>query len=251
MTTRRTTELLQARADVARPACDTVASRQTTFVLVHGAWAGAWGWSRVAERLRSRGHRVHAPALSGLGERSHLQGRAIDLSTHIDDIVNEILWNDLDDVVLAGHSYAGFVITGVVERIPERVASIVYVEAFIPEDGQSFADLATWLDTSQPMVPAPATANGDYRTEADRAWVDGKATPQPIGTFTQPLRVSGAYQAVAKKAFVQATGWDGPFAASLDMARSEPGWQAYQVDGGHDLPIDRPNELAMILEACA
>jgi pimeloyl-ACP methyl ester carboxylesterase len=101
-------------------------------VLVHGAWAGAWAWLRVADRLTARGHRVFAPALSGLGERSHLAHLAIELSTHVDDVVNEIRWKDLDGVVLVGHSYGGIVITGVAERVYERIASIVYVDAFIP-----------------------------------------------------------------------------------------------------------------------
>lgn len=222
-----------------------------TFVLVHGAWAGAWAWAGVAARLRARGHRVHVPTLSGLGERSHLPGHVIDLDTHIDDVVNEILWNDLDGIVLVGHSYSGFVVTGVAERIASRIASIVYLEAFIPEDGQCFADLATWLDPSLPMTPVPPSSPGDYLREQDRAWVDAKATPQPTGTFTQRLRVGGAYRDLPKKAFVLATGWDGPFAQALQDARTTPGWSAYEVDAGHDVPVDKPDELVAILEACA
>lgn len=225
--------------------------KATTFVLVHGAWAGAWAWARVADGLRARGHRVHVPALSGLGERSHLSAQAIDLNTHIDDVVNEILWNDLDGIVLVGHSYSGFVVTGVAERIAPRIASIVYLEAFIPEDGQSFHDLATWLDPSLPTQPVPPSSPGDYLRETDRAWVDSKATPHPTGSFTQKLRVSGAYQGIAKKAFVMATGWDGPFADALETARITPGWSAYVIDCGHDVPVERPDELVTILEDCA
>ena len=92
-----------------------------TFVLVHGAWAGGWACTRVADLLVARGHRVHAPALSGLGERSHLVDRDIDLTTHVNDVVNEIRWKDLENVVLVGHSYGGFVITGVAEQILERI----------------------------------------------------------------------------------------------------------------------------------
>lgn len=225
--------------------------KATTFVLVHGAWVGAWAWARVAASLRARGHRVHVPTLSGLGERSHLPGHVIDLSTHIDDVVNEILWNDLERIVLVGHSYAGFVITGVAERIAERIASIVYLEAFIPEDGQSFADLATWLDPSLPMTPVPPSSPGDYPSEADRLWVEAKATPQPTGSFTEKLSVGGAYRGIAKKAFVMATGWDGPFADALEAARTTPGWSAYEIDCGHDVPVERPDELVTILEDCA
>lgn len=228
-----------------------VATRQATFVLVHGAWAGAWGWSRVRERLLARGHRVHVPTLSGVGERSHLPAHVIGLGTHIDDVVNEILWHDLDDVVLVGHSYAGFVVTGVAERIGERLSALVYVEAFIPEDGQCFADLAAWLDVDAPSTPAPPAEAGDYRDDADRLWVNAKATAQPTATFTERLRVTGAYQRVARKAFVRATGWDGPFDAAIAMARSEPDWTAHEIDSGHDIPVDNPNELARVLESCA
>ena len=107
-----------------------------TFVVVHGTWAGSWAWMRVADRLVARGHHVFVPTLSGLGERSHLAGSSINLTTHIDDVVNEIRWKNLDDLVLVGHSYGGFVIAGAAEKIGERVRSIVYVDAFIPNDGQ-------------------------------------------------------------------------------------------------------------------
>src|SRR5690606_2556298 len=104
--------------------------KMATFVVAHGAWAGSWAWMRVADRLHARGHRVFVPTLSGLGERSHLAGSSINLTTHIGDVVNEIRWKDLDGVVLVGHSYGGFVITGVAEEIAGRIASIVYVDAF-------------------------------------------------------------------------------------------------------------------------
>jgi pimeloyl-ACP methyl ester carboxylesterase len=221
-----------------------------TFVLVHGAWAGSWSWLRVVDRLTANGYRVHAPTLSGLGERSHLAGCTINLTTHVRDIVNEITWKDLDQIVLVGHSYGGLVITGVAEQIGERIASIVYLDAFIPADGQSFADLAPWLDRSASMTAAPRTAKGDYISEADRAWVDRKATPQPTATFTEQLRVTGAYQRVPKKTFIQATGWDGPFDATVAAARSDPSWTVYEVACGHDVAIDAPQELAEILEAC-
>ncbi len=221
-----------------------------TFVLVHGAWAGGWVWTRVIERLLANGHRVHAPALSGLGERSHLAGCTINLTTHVQDIVNEITWKDLDQIVLVGHSYGGLVITGVAEQIGEHIASIVYLDAFIPVDGQSFADLAPWLDPTQALTAAPPSAEGDYLNEADRAWVESKATPQPTATFTEKPRVTDAYQRVPRKTFIQATGWDGPFDATVATARSDPSWTVYEVDCGHDVAIDAPQKLAEILEAC-
>jgi pimeloyl-ACP methyl ester carboxylesterase len=219
-----------------------------TFVLVHGAWAGGWAWIRVVDLLTARGHRVHAPTLSGLGERSHLADRNIDLTTHVNDIVNEIRWKDLESIVLVGHSYGGFVITGVAEQLLDRIASIVYVDAFVPSDGQSFADVMPYWDFLGTTIPAFPLQPGDYQSEADRAWVDSKATPHPTASFKEKLRVTGAYKRVPKKAFVLATGWEG-FQKTANRLRSEPGWQIHEVVCGHDIPTIRPQELADILEA--
>jgi pimeloyl-ACP methyl ester carboxylesterase len=221
-----------------------------TFVLVHGAWSGSWNWLRVSERLTARGHRVFAPTLSGLGERSHLAGDHINLTTHVNDVVNEIRWKDLAHIVLVGHSYSGFVITGVAEEVGDRIASIVYLDAFIPVDHQSFADLAS-IDRSIAMVPAPPTSPGDYLSEADRSLVDRKATPQPIATFTERIRVTGAYQRVARKTFIRATGWDGPFDAAVAAARADPSWRVHEISCGHDVPTEKPDDLVAILEACS
>jgi pimeloyl-ACP methyl ester carboxylesterase len=221
-----------------------------TFVLVHGAWVGGWAWTHVADFLIARGHRVFAPTLSGLGERSHLADRNIDLTTHVNDIVNEIRWKDLEDIVLAGHSYGGFVITGVAEQILERIALIVYVDAFVPSDGQSFADVMPYWDFSGTTIPAFPSGPDDYPCKADRVWVDSKATPHPTASFKEKLRVTGAYKRVPKKAYVLATGWEG-FQKTAEPLRSEPGWRIHEVDCSHDIPIIRPKELADILEASA
>src|SRR5690606_22210546 len=110
---------------------------RTSFVLVHGAWHGGWCYRRVADRLQDRGHRVFTPTLSGMGERSHTFTPAINLDTHIADIVNLLAWEDLENVVLCGHSYGGMVVTGVADRAAGRIGSLVYLDANIPEDGQS------------------------------------------------------------------------------------------------------------------
>jgi pimeloyl-ACP methyl ester carboxylesterase len=223
-----------------------------TFVVVHGAWAGSWAWMRVADRLVSRGHRVFAPTLSGLGERSHLDGSSINLTTHVDDVVNEIRWKDLHDVVLVGHSYGGFVITGAAEKILDRIASIVYVDAFIPNDGQAFADFSPeWDLPRDALIPAPPAVMGDYRDEADRIWVNEKATPQPAGTFTERVRVSGAYRAVPRKTFVQATGWDSPFKGSVAELRADSSWSVHEIACGHDIAVEEPGRLAEVLEKSA
>lgn len=218
----------------------------TTFVVVHGAWTGAWSWDRVAARLRRAGHDVHVPALSGLGERSHLAMLPITLTTHIEDIVNEMVFHALDDVVLVAHSYGGFVATGVVERVPERIAAIVYLDAFIPDDGQSFEDIFGEKLTG-PVVPAPEIGGNEYPTEAERDRIAALATAQPTGTFTERLRHSGAYRKVARKTYIVATGWEG-FQQVAAPLRDDPAWTVHELPCGHDVPLLLPDELAALLE---
>jgi pimeloyl-ACP methyl ester carboxylesterase len=110
-------------------------NHKTTYILVHGAWHGSWSWKHVRATLQSAGQNVFTPTLTGLGERSHLNSAAVDLSTHIADIVNLIRWEELSDVVLCGHSYAGAVITGVADQIPDRIRALVFLDAFLLENG--------------------------------------------------------------------------------------------------------------------
>ena len=114
-----------------------------TYVLVHGAWGGGWDWRPVSDILTSRGHRVFRVTLTGLGERAHLASPDIGLETHITDVINTMLYENLRDVTLVGHSYGGMVITGVADRIPDRLAHLAYVDAFVPEDGESVMTLGT------------------------------------------------------------------------------------------------------------
>ena len=166
----------------------------------------------------------------------------------MNDIVNEIVWKDLDQIVLVGHSYSGFVITGVAEQLEKRIASIVYLDALIPSDGQSFADLGPGLDRAVRLTPAPLTAPGDDVNEADRAWVDIKATPQPTATFTERLRVTGAYQRIRKETNISPTNWQ--TVADIGHAlRTDPSWTVCDVESGHDVAIDAPAKLAELLEA--
>ena len=163
-----------------------------TFVLVHGAWHGAWCWRRVARLLTRSGHEVFAPTLTGLAERSHLLSPAIDLDTHILDVVNEMKWQELSDVVLVGHSYGGMVISGVAEKMERAISSVVLVDAFLPETGQAVIDLqpqpvqATLraAEASGATTVPPRTAAFFHVNEKDRAWVDARCTPQPLKCFS-------------------------------------------------------------------
>ena len=246
---------LAVGATAALPALPTANRRSTgsSFVLVHGAWHGGWCWRRVADGLTAKGHYVSAPTLTGVGERTHLASDAVGLSTHVDDIVNEIKWKDLDGIVLVGHSYGGMVITGVAERIRERIAAIVYLDAFIPLDGQPVTALRSPTATPYPtsMVPAPPAAQFKIN-EKDLAWVSSKLTPQPAKTFTEPLRVTGAYQTIAKKVYVRAPAFPQVgFDAAYQRVRADRSWKTSEMSCGHDVMLDQPTQVIELLESVA
>ena len=226
-----------------------------TFVLVHGAWHGGWCWRRVADRLRAMGHTVHAPTLTGLGERSHLMSPAITLETHVNDIVNVIKWEDASDVVLCGHSYGGFVISGVVERVPAAVRSLVFVDALVPRDGQNGLDVATpmgrdglnqALKNGAISRPAPSAAVLNVN-ENDRAWVDGKMTPQPVRVSLDPIRLTGARERIARRAYVRSRNYADPTFDKYFEEAAAAGWRTYSVASGHDVMVDAPDRLTEIL----
>lgn len=227
-----------------------------TFLLVHGAWHGGWCWRRVSDLLEKRGHKVFAPTMTGLGERSHLLDGKINLSTHVTDIANVIKWEGLKDFVLVGHSYGGFVISVLAEQMREPIASIVFLDAFLPDDGQSLSDIA-----SQPVREGIAAAlqRGDtalkpvpaavFRVnEKDRAWVDAMCTPHPIGTFTEKVKITGARDRAAKRAYIRAKEYPSPsFDAARARAEGSGGWRVYDMPCGHDAMVDMPDRLAEIL----
>ena len=173
----------------------------STFVLVHGAWHGGWCWSRLAPLLRAAKHDVYIPTLTGLGERVHLLAPEIDLTTHIDDVLGVLTYEDLGNVVLVGHSYGGMVISGVVDQAGERIAHVVYLDAFLPEDGMSVRDYAP-ADVLDEMVTAQGdgwrlpsfmfAADFGVTDPEDAAWVDSLLGDQPYGTFQQPIALTGA-----------------------------------------------------------
>lgn len=232
-----------------------------TFVLVHGAWHGGWCWRRVADRLRRDGHAVFTPTLTGLGERAHLLAPGIDLATHVADVVNLLKWEQLSEVVLCGHSYGGFVISGVAEEMPAQIRSIVFLDAFLPENGDTIQKVtgpavqdairAAMQRGELGVPPRPAEAFGV--NEADRQWVDGLCVPQPIGAFTSPIALSGARERVARKTYIRAKGYHNPsFDRALALAQSDPSWQCHQLPCGHDVMVDMPDRLtALLLQAAA
>ena len=230
-----------------------------TFVLVHGAWHGAWCWRRVARLLRRGGHDVFTPTLTGLCERSHLLNPTINVDTHILDVVNEMKWQDLKDVVLVGHSYGGMVISGVAERMEKAIASLVMLDAFMPESGQALIDIVPGqmrdnfmaAQRSGASVIPPRAAAIFKVNEKDRAWVDAQCTAQPMQTFFEKLSQTGARERIGKKTYIRAKGYDSPyFDLGLETARKQ-GWHTYEVPCGHDVMLDMPERLAEILQDVA
>ena len=227
-----------------------------TFVLVHGAWHGGWCWQRVAERLRRGGNVVFTPTLTGLGERSHLLRAGINLSTHIADVANVFKWEQLSDAVLCGHSYGGMVIAGVAEQMAPAIRAIVFLDAFVPKNGDSAQELTGPAVRELAQAAArrgeigipPRSAEAFGVNAADRAWVDRLCVPQPIDAFTEKIALTGAVGRIARKSYIRAASYANPgFDKALAAARSDPSWRTYEVPCGHDVMVDMPERLSEIL----
>ena len=245
-----------------------------TFVLVPGFWLGGWAWREVAEPLRAAGHRVYPVTLTGLGERVHLAGPQVNLDTHIADVVNLLHYEDLHEVVLAGHSFAGTVIAGVADQVPERIARLVYVDTWPLPDGVAHIDTderaaraAQEQQGAAPSagwrLPLPSWEELDQGNElrdlgeAERGLMAERAVPQPFGTLTQPVRLTNpAREALPKTAIwcsmtvaeVQAMTAAYPKMCS-ELAK--PGWQVLELPTGHWPMFSRPRELAELLGSLA
>lgn len=227
-----------------------------TFVLVHGAWHGGWCWRRVSDRLERQGHKVFTPTLTGLGERSHLLRAGVNVSTHIADVVNVLKWERLSDVVLCGHSYGGLVVSGVAEQAADKIGSIVFLDAFLPDDGDSMMTLTSQAvvdqlkaasDRGELGVP-PRSAAAFLVNEKDRAWVDALCVPQPVGCFTEAMKITGARDRIGKKSYIRAGAYPNPgFDKALARAKADKSWRVYEVPCGHDVMVDMPDRLAEIL----
>jgi pimeloyl-ACP methyl ester carboxylesterase len=232
------------------------AAQGKTFVLIHGSWHGGWCWRRVADLLQAKGHRVFTPTLTGVGERSHLLSRDVNLDTHIADIVNVFRWEDIRDACLVVHSYGGWPGSGALEAIHDRVSAIVWVDAFTPDDGQNWIDLANprtrdatlaAIEKGEAGSPPPA-AEFFLVNEKDRAWVDSKLTPQPVGVRTQRIRLTGARERVAKKLYIRAVDYPQPaFDQAYARCKADPTWRTLETKAGHDVMVDEPEWLTKVL----
>jgi pimeloyl-ACP methyl ester carboxylesterase len=261
--TRRTIGSVVAGAGLAAAASDKIVgptraqSAVKTFVLIHGAWHGGWCWRRVSDLLEKKGHKVFSPTLTGVGERSHLLSKDINLDTHITDIANVIKWEDLKDICLVVHSYAGFPGSGAIEQIGDRVSSIVWLDAFKPENAQRLIDaippairstVLAAIERGEAGSPAPK-AEVFLVNEKDRAWVDSKLTPQPTGPQLQVIKLTGAREKVAKKTYIRASKYPNPaFDKALTECKVDKSWRTFETTAsGHDVMVDAPEWLADIL----
>jgi pimeloyl-ACP methyl ester carboxylesterase len=233
------------------------------LVLVHGGWHGAWCWRDVASRLRTAGHDVLTPTLTGLGDRAHLASRDVDLELHVFDVVATLHAEDVRDAVLVGHSYGGMVIAGVADRARERLAHVVYLDAFLPQDGESlFAILppdrgdvlrAAARDHGNGwfVPPLPAAAY-DVADAATAAWADERLCPQPLATFAQPAALSDPPGTHTPCTYVRCTANQraSSFASSDERARAM-GFGHEELAAGHDAMLTEAGATASLLAAVA
>jgi len=264
--TRRSALTVMAAAGAAGELVSTAQAQGApkTFALIHGTFCGGWMWRRVADLLEKHGHQVFTPTLTGLGERSHLLRKDINLDTHVTDVVNVVKWEDLNGICLVAHSYGGWIGSGALEEIGDRVASIVWVDAYKPDDGQKPLDLTNegfrkaFLNASEKGEPgfAPPLAAVPifpiWVNEKDSAYMLSKLTPQPVGTYFQPVKLSGARDKVAKKTYIRATGFPNPnFDKALAACRADKSWTTFEVNSGHSVMLDKPEWLADTLMQAA
>jgi pimeloyl-ACP methyl ester carboxylesterase len=227
-----------------------------TFVLVHGAWHGGWCWRRVSDLLERQGHKVFTPTLTGLGERSHLLRAGINVSTHVTDVANVLKWEGLSNVVLCGHSYGGLVVSGVAEQMSSAIGSIVFLDAFVPENSDSMAALTSGAVRDNLKIAAergdlgvPARSAAAFLVkDKDQAWVDAMCVPQPIGTMTEKITLTGARERIGKKAYIRASAYPNPgFDTAYARVKADTSWRTYEVPCGHDVMVDMPERLTEIL----
>ncbi len=233
--------------------CQTVApiaasAEKNTYVLVHGAWGGGWDWRHMDDLLTADGNKVFRATLTGQGERSHLASTNIDLDTHIQDVVNVILWENLHDVVLVGHSYGGMVVTGVADRVPGRIKRVVYVDAMLPENGESVA-------VAMPARRIPMDVQNGFILPN---WVKGSSppphdVPMPAKCFSQPIVLTNQAKVPATYILTVDSG-ETPaqdnFYKFYQRAQTR-GWPVRVMTGDHNVQRSHPQELARLLEQAA
>jgi pimeloyl-ACP methyl ester carboxylesterase len=228
-----------------------------TFLLVHGAWHGGWCWRDVVPRLRKAGHEVFAPSLTGLGERKHLASARVDLETHIQDIVALVEMEDLKKVVLVGHSYGGMVITGVADRIPTRLAALVYLDAFVPENGKCALDYVVPERAARMrhegertgFVTPPLMSLWGLTLQSHLDFVGPREVRHPFPTFSQPISLSNYAESrrIPKTFLYCSSPATGTFDQFAERYQNDPAWRFHELKTGHDAMLLVPDEVTRLL----
>ena len=227
-----------------------------TIVLAHGAWSSAWAWKKMRPLMAAAGHEFFAPSYTGLGERAHLAGPANDLETHIQDVLGVIKYEDLRDVVLIGHSYGGMAVTGVADQARDRVAGLIYLDAFVPANGQALIDFLG-AEERQRLLGSVKTGDGwrvtpnpippDTAAE-DIAWVSQFRMPQSVRCFEEPIRLQA--EPAVPRSYIHCTRYADktPFKQFADHARRTAGWRCYELDASHSPNVTAPGALMELLQ---
>lgn len=232
------------------------ANSQKTFLVCHGAWSAGWAWKKMHPLMQAAGHRLITPSYTGLGERAHLAHQGLDLDAHIQDMLNVISYEDLRDVVLVGHSYGGMVATGVADRARERIAQLIYIDAFVPRDGQSLFDLnevaiANMREAARtgdgwripPMQTPPDTSSADVE------WLSARRVAMPIKCFEQKLQLKHGETSLPRS-YIYATRITpaDTFGQFAKRARNETGWRYLEIDASHSPNVTAPQALMAMLQ---
>jgi pimeloyl-ACP methyl ester carboxylesterase len=227
-----------------------------TFLVAHGAWGAGYTWKKMHPLLTAAGHRLVTPTYTGLGERAHLAGRSNDLGLHIQDMLAVIKYEDIHDIVLIGHSYGGMVATGVADRARDKISRLIYLDAFVPKDGQALCDLISpegWR-----TMQAGVEAGDGWRVQpnpippdtsaTDAAWLLERRVPQSVRCFTMPLRLTGG-ELTLPRSYIYCTrvGPADTFRPFAERAKAEPGWRYFEIDASHSPHVTAPETLAASL----
>ncbi|MHC2439668.1 alpha/beta fold hydrolase [Bradyrhizobium sp. USDA 4451] len=230
-----------------------------TFLVCHGAWSAGWAWKKMHPLMQAAGHRLITPSYTGLGERTHLAHQGLDLDAHIQDMLNVISYEDLRDIVLVGHSYGGMVATGVADRVRERIAQMIYIDAFVPRDGQSLFDLN---EVAIPNMREAARNNDGWRippmpippdtSPADVEWLTARRVDMPIKCFEQKLKLKHG-ETTLPRSYIYATRITpaDTFGQFAKRTKNEAGWRYLEIDASHSPNVTAPEALMALMQEIA
>ena len=235
-----------------------MSSSPKTFLVCHGAWSAGWAWKKMHPLMNKAGHRLVTPTYTGLGERAHLAHPAINLEVHIEDMLQVIKYEDLHDIVLIGHSYGGMVATGVADRARDKVKQLIYIDAFVPSDGQSLLDLN---EVAKPRMRELAKSGDGWRvppnptppdtSPEDVAWLSDRRVHMPLQCFEQKLKLSAPLSLPRSYIYATRITPADTFGRFAKMTKSDPAWRYFEIDASHSPNVTAPEALTALLEKIA